>query len=114
MPLILKSECTGCKKCIKKCPVEAISLIKKKAHINDYTCIYCGKCIKTCPENAIIKDSDKIKMDVKKNVDIFRKEMKKHNKKDVKKRMIKGNLRQLEIQKKIIRNTLNEIKQIKP
>lgn len=113
MPLILKNKCTSCKKCIKKCPVNAISMNKKRAKINDYICIYCGKCIKICPVNAIIKDNEKIKMNVKKNVTSFFKDIKRQNKKDMKKRMLNGNLRQLEIQKKVIRSTIEKIKRQK-
>ena len=55
---ILKDKCTGCMRCIKECPVNAISGESKKLHIIDQdTCIKCGACIEACPErfNAIEK-----------------------------------------------------------
>jgi NADH-quinone oxidoreductase subunit F len=55
---ILKDKCTGCMRCIKECPVNAISGESKKLHIIDQdTCIKCGACMEACPErfNAIEK-----------------------------------------------------------
>src|SRR4030042_1348414 len=55
---IIGDKCTGCMRCIKECPVNAISGEPKKPHIIDLdTCIKCGACIEACPErfNAIEK-----------------------------------------------------------
>ncbi|MEW6482345.1 MAG: NADH-ubiquinone oxidoreductase-F iron-sulfur binding region domain-containing protein, partial [bacterium] len=47
--------CTGCGLCAKKCPNNAISGEKKKAHkIDQDKCIKCGICYDTCKFGAII------------------------------------------------------------
>ena len=58
MPALLKSyyyasivnldECTGCKKCVKYCPTQAISLINDSVHINKDRCIGCAQCTIQC------------------------------------------------------------------
>jgi len=51
------SRCIGCTRCVKACPVEAISGEVKKPHIiNDETCVRCGLCIKSCPVSCISVD----------------------------------------------------------
>ncbi len=46
--------CTGCQVCFKKCPQEAISGEKKKAHtIHQEKCIKCGICYDGCKFNAV-------------------------------------------------------------
>lgn len=53
--LILPDKCTGCMKCIKACPQNAITGERKKAHtINHELCIKCGICKDTCPFKAIV------------------------------------------------------------
>jgi len=63
-PYINRSVCTGCKVCIKNCPVNAIKLIsinkmsidkdvKKKANIDLKKCIRCYCCHELCPEKAV-------------------------------------------------------------
>ncbi len=47
--------CTGCGKCVKSCPVEAITGEKKAPHsISQDKCIKCGMCREACPFNAVI------------------------------------------------------------
>ena len=46
-------KCTGCGVCVEGCPVEAISLKKDKAVIDENTCIECGLCVDECPTDAI-------------------------------------------------------------
>jgi hypothetical protein len=53
-PVIDTQNCKGCSKCIKWCPVNAISLIDKKSVAVDYTrCIGCGTCVSKCSKNTI-------------------------------------------------------------
>ena len=47
-------KCTGCGKCKRKCPVDAISGVLKQAHVVDpKECIGCDECVATCPEKCI-------------------------------------------------------------
>jgi uncharacterized Fe-S center protein len=52
-PLVAAERCIGCAKCVGWCPVRAISLKRKKAHIDPEVCIGCAECIVVCPEHAI-------------------------------------------------------------
>ncbi len=45
--------CTGCGLCVKWCPTDAISLIKKKAVIDSSKCTGCAECVVTCRFDAI-------------------------------------------------------------
>lgn len=47
--------CIKCKKCMKKCPVNAISLVNDKLHVDQLNCISCGECIGVCPVNGAMK-----------------------------------------------------------
>ncbi len=52
--IIHESICTGCTKCSRKCPVDAIQgTIKNPHRVVEYDCIGCGDCVKCCPENCI-------------------------------------------------------------
>jgi len=45
-------KCTGCRICLKKCPVDAIDGDKKKIHIIDQDkCTTCGVCADVCPSH---------------------------------------------------------------
>ncbi|MFO7807699.1 MAG: DUF362 domain-containing protein [Candidatus Moraniibacteriota bacterium] len=51
---INQEKCTGCKTCIKNCPVGAIYLSENnKAVIDQDKCISCVKCVAVCPEKAV-------------------------------------------------------------
>lgn len=47
--------CRGClaHHCVANCPVNAISIVNKKAHIDYEKCIECGKCHQSCQFEAI-------------------------------------------------------------
>ncbi len=47
------ASCKGCGKCVKHCPVNAVSLVEKKAVIKTPICIGCGQCAAKCPTNSI-------------------------------------------------------------
>lgn len=52
--LIHKSLCTGCTKCSRVCPVDAINGKVRQIHsVDSEECIGCGDCIKVCPEKCI-------------------------------------------------------------
>lgn len=64
--------CKNCYKCIRSCPVKAISFKNDHAQIIKEECILCGKCLQVCPQNAksVTSDLDKVKefMDKKEKV----------------------------------------------
>jgi NAD-dependent dihydropyrimidine dehydrogenase PreA subunit len=45
-------KCTGCGTCVQDCPLGAIRLKNKKAHVGDQ-CSFCGACVRICPEEAL-------------------------------------------------------------
>lgn len=46
------SKCIGCKKCIDRCAMDAISMKDKKAVVDRDRCIGCGVCFAVCPRDA--------------------------------------------------------------
>lgn len=58
-----KNDCQDCYKCVRNCPVEAISMKNNSACIDDSRCISCGKCVHICPAGAqrYRNDEDKVK-----------------------------------------------------
>jgi glycyl-radical enzyme activating protein len=52
----IEEKCTGCGKCLKVCPVSAISIDQarpgSKVNIDRKLCNACGKCVEACPEGA--------------------------------------------------------------
>lgn len=53
LPDIDTGKCTGCRVCFKWCPVQAISLLNKKAVIDPKKCVGCGDCILSCSFHAV-------------------------------------------------------------
>ncbi|MGL6108039.1 [Fe-Fe] hydrogenase large subunit C-terminal domain-containing protein [Romboutsia sp.] len=49
--------CKDCYACARVCPVHAIKVKDKEAHIMTERCIICGKCMKVCPQYARVKSS---------------------------------------------------------
>jgi len=52
-PVPRKSDCIACGACVKACPQNAISIVKKLAVVDDSKCIRCYCCHELCPEGAI-------------------------------------------------------------
>ncbi|ABB13766.1 4Fe-4S binding protein [Carboxydothermus hydrogenoformans] len=58
---IFPEKCSGCGNCVKKCQINALSLIEtepgnpksKKAHVNKNRCIGCGVCVTFCKKEAL-------------------------------------------------------------
>ncbi len=48
-------KCTGCGRCLRKCPAEAISGAKKEPHVIDQDkCVKCGTCLELCKFDAVV------------------------------------------------------------
>ena len=50
----IAKDCVACGRCVKECPVGAISVYKGLyAAVDKSKCIGCGKCVKVCPAGVI-------------------------------------------------------------
>jgi Na+-translocating ferredoxin:NAD+ oxidoreductase RNF subunit RnfB len=47
-----EAECQDCYKCLRACPVQAISVAGGHAQIRPESCIACGRCVVACPPKA--------------------------------------------------------------
>lgn len=47
-----KVQCGDCHRCLKTCPVNAISVTGSQAYIRPELCISCGRCVNECPLGA--------------------------------------------------------------
>lgn len=50
--LLKEANCRNCYKCVRACPVKAISILGEHAKIQEKRCVYCGKCYLVCPQDA--------------------------------------------------------------
>lgn len=50
---IKQNQCIGCFKCVRACPMEALSVENNKVRYNFHHCIVCNICTETCPVKAI-------------------------------------------------------------
>lgn len=57
-------QCKDCFRCLRECPVKAISFADAHAQVIDDRCILCGRCMHVCPQNAKIVhgDFDRVQM----------------------------------------------------
>ena len=66
--------CVGCGICIKRCQMEAPTIVNKKSSINLDRCIGCGLCVPTCAKKAIkLLKNEKTIVPPKNTDDLYRK-----------------------------------------
>ncbi len=53
-PSIIRSQCIGCGKCYRGCPMKAITMTNGKAKVNHKKCIKCYSCHEFCDSHAIV------------------------------------------------------------
>jgi ferredoxin len=62
IPKVDPAMCNGCGRCVKACPVEAMTLVSandphqpnlKKAKLDEDLCLGCGVCVRSCPKYGI-------------------------------------------------------------
>ncbi len=58
-----KAKCKDCYKCVRLCPVKAITIKDEHAKFVAGDCILCGQCLEACPQDAItvLSDIEKVK-----------------------------------------------------
>lgn len=68
-----EANCKNCYKCIRNCPVKAISFKNDQAQVIEEGCILCGKCLQVCPHNAksVKNDLEKVKGFIDKKVKVY-------------------------------------------
>lgn len=49
---ISSANCKNCYRCVRFCPVKAISIKGNQARLEEDRCIYCGICVGECPQKA--------------------------------------------------------------
>jgi PAS domain S-box-containing protein len=59
-----EANCKNCYKCIRSCPVKAITFVDDQARIVEEDCMLCGSCLAVCPQNAKFVKSE---IDIVKN-----------------------------------------------
>jgi len=62
LPAVDEAACSGCGKCVERCPVEALGLVsagdpkkprRKKARLDEALCLGCGVCSRSCASGAL-------------------------------------------------------------
>ncbi len=52
-PVVQRAKCIGCRKCAESCPMNVITVNRRRARIHRENCIKCCCCHEMCPEKAI-------------------------------------------------------------
>lgn len=68
-----KANCKNCYKCIRSCPVKAISFNNDQAQVIEDNCILCGNCLKVCTQNAknVADEIGKVKEFIEKKYRVY-------------------------------------------
>lgn len=68
--------CTGCRTCLGRCPLGALSVADGVARVDPQRCIGCGLCVTTCREQAIrLHPADRQRLPPRSGQDMYRKIM---------------------------------------
>jgi len=57
-----RADCKDCYRCLRVCPVQAISVQDGQARVQEEKCILCGKCVLECPQKAKLIKSEVYKV----------------------------------------------------
>ena len=56
----MSDTCSGCGKCVTRCPMQSIKLEDGNKAVTDLSCVGCGQCVPVCPEHSrILAKKDK-------------------------------------------------------
>ena len=68
-----EADCKNCYKCLRNCPVKAITFYNGQAAVVEDECVLCGKCLNVCPQNAkkIRNYTDAVKKYIQKNEKVY-------------------------------------------
>ncbi|MFV0536243.1 MAG: DUF362 domain-containing protein [Dysgonomonas sp.] len=51
--LVIDDNCTGCRRCAKRCQRKALEIVNKKVVLSPDRCTACGNCVPMCKFNAL-------------------------------------------------------------
>lgn len=57
---LITSKCTGCTKCVRVCPTQALRVRNGVVELDSNRCVDCGKCVVECPFGAIETVADNL------------------------------------------------------
>jgi len=110
MPWINQDMCTGCRLCIRECPVSAIKLNTDGfPEIDEAECVRCGRCHDVCPRDAVRHDSERIPQEVAENLRWVRRLLEHFHEPQEQSAFIQRIVRFFNMQKKVSEQTLAAI-----
>ena len=58
-----RANCRDCYRCVRVCPIGAIRVENRQAHVDNELCVQCGTCVRECPQHAkqILKSVSRVK-----------------------------------------------------
>jgi len=112
MPWVDEKKCINCGLCVRKCPVNAISLKSGKAIIDMEKCIRCGKCHDACPQGAIRHDSERIAYEIEENIEKTKKLLNNFKDKKEKKATIERIIKHYNKEMTVAEETIKKLKEL--